>query len=268
MFNQLLTLMKSLNSILFFMLCFTIAVRSQDFKKYDRGNYIKGKDSIYYRILFPENFNPQQKYPIVFVLHGLGERGRDNEKQLLHGGSLFLKADLRKQFPAIVVFPQCPVDSYWSNVEIKQDSTGKRQFNFKKGGKPTKAMHALNKMIDNLLEKPFTDQKQVYIGGLSMGGLGTYEILRRKPKIFAAAFAICGGDALANVKKYKDVPLWIFHGGKDNVVPPEFSKEIADLLKIIGTEVKYTMYPDVSHNSWDSAFAEPQFLPWLFSHRN
>ncbi|HKG08094.1 MAG TPA: hypothetical protein VKB19_16640, partial [Pedobacter sp.] len=107
---------------------------AQEFKKYDRGNYIEEKDSIYYRILFPENFNPKQLYPIVFFLHGAGERGNDNEKQLANGGRLFLQKNARKQFPAIVVFPQCSNDSFWANVDFSPDASGKRGFNFQKGG--------------------------------------------------------------------------------------------------------------------------------------
>ncbi|MCD0486623.1 dienelactone hydrolase family protein [Pedobacter sp. MC2016-14] len=259
--------MKLFRGIFLLLLLSALTAHAQDFKKYDKGSYINGEDSIFYRILFPEHFNPQQKYPVVFVLHGAGERGKDNEKQLLHGGPLFLKPENRKQFPAIVIFPQCPAESFWANVQIKQDSTGKRGFSFLTGGKPTKAMHALLGMIDNILDKPYIDKHQVYVGGLSMGAMGTYELLRRKPKTFAASFAICGGDNITNVNKYKKVPLWIFHGGKDAIVPPAFSKEIADQLKIIGKEVKYTFYPEADHNSWDSAFAEPQFLSWLFVHK-
>ncbi|MGY0038620.1 carboxylesterase family protein [Pedobacter sp. NJ-S-72] len=97
--------------------------------------------------------------------------------------------------------------------------------------------------------------------------MGTLELLRRKPRTFAAAISICGGDNIANVDKYKKVPLWIFHGGKDDVVPPSGSTAIANQLKIIGKEVKFTLYPDANHNSWDSTFAEPKLLPWLFSHQ-
>jgi len=240
---------------------------AQDLAKFDKGSFVSKQDTIHYRILFPEAFDPQKKYPVVFVLHGRGERGSDNEKQLINGASLFLKPEVRSQFPAIVIFPQCPEDSYWANVKITADSTGKRSFSFQTRGKPTKSMHALLGMISNILEKPYADRKQVYVGGLSMGGMGTYELLRRKPKMFAAAFAICGGDTLANVKKYKYVPLWIFHGGKDDVVKPAYSIAISNQLKIIGKEVKFSYYPDDNHNSWDSAFAEPQLLPWLFSHR-
>jgi len=239
---------------------------AQDFNKYDKGSFVDKKDTIAYRILFPENFDPTKKYPVLFFLHGRGESGKDNEKQLANGGKLFLKPEVRQQFPAIIVFPQCTADSYWANVKITTDSAGKRNFDFIKGGDPTKAMKALLGMIDNMLDKPYINKKQVYAGGLSMGGMGTYELLRRKPKTFAAAFAICGGDNLANVNKYKHVPVWIFHGGKDDVVNPAFSIAISNQLKIVGKEVKFTYFPDANHNSWDSAFAEPQLLPWLFGH--
>lgn len=237
---------------------------AQDFSKYNRGNYIKGKDSIYYRFLFPENFDPGKKYPILFFLHGSGERGNDNEKQLTHGGKLFLTESVRRDFPAIIVFPQCSNDSFWSNT-VFTDKPGKERFNFLTGGKPSKSMHALLGMIDNFLDKPYVDEHKVYVAGLSMGGMGTYELLRRKPKMFAAAFAICGGDNIANVRKYKKIPLWIFHGEKDDTVPLVLSTSIADQLKVLGTEPRITLYPNDNHNSWDSAFAEPELLPWLFS---
>jgi predicted peptidase len=258
--------MKQRLSILFFLLTiFTLKTNAQEFTDYTAGNFINETDTIFYKILFPKNFDPQQKYPILFMLHGAGERGNDNRSQLIHGGDLFLKDEIRKQFPSIIVFPQCPVDDYWANV--KKDSVdGKRVFHFQKGGKPTKVMHALLAMIADLLEKPYVNKNQVYAGGLSMGGMGTFELLRRKPKLFAAAFTICGGDNIANVRKYKKIPLWIFHGQKDDVVDPVFSKEIANHLKIIGKEVRYTTYPEANHNSWDSAFAEPQLLPWLYAH--
>lgn len=242
------------------------SINNQEFNKFDKGRYTDGKNSIAYRILFPKNFNAKQQYPIVFFLHGRGESGSDNVKQLKNGAALFLQENVRKKYPAIVVFPQCGADSYWANVKIATNAAGKRSFSFQKGGKPTKAMRALLGMIDNMLKKPYVNPNRVYVGGLSMGGMGTYELLRRKPKTFAAAFAICGGDNIANVNRYKHVPLWIFHGGKDDVVNPAFSTLIANQLKIVGKEVKFTLYPDDNHNSWDSAFKEPELIPFLFAH--
>src|SRR5690606_2948136 len=99
--------------------CMTSAVKAQDMDKYERSVYIAKGDTLRYRILFPENFDPSKQYPLVLFLHGAGERGNNNEAQLTHGGKLFLKEDIRKDYPAIVVFPQCPKDSYWSNVDIR-----------------------------------------------------------------------------------------------------------------------------------------------------
>ncbi len=232
---------------------------------YSKEVFVNGTDTLRYRMLLPENFDPAKKYPVLFFLHGSGERGSNNESQLVHGGKLFQKAGVRKNFPAIVVFPQCPANDYWSNVQIM--STGER-FNFQKGGEAGKAMKSLIELVETFKDYKYTDNDQFYVGGLSMGGMGTLELLRRKPKVFAAAFAICGGDHVGNAKKYRKVPLWFFHGEKDNVVPAEKSKVVVNELKRLNApEVKLTLYPEANHNSWDAAFAEPQLLPWLFSHR-
>ena len=105
----------------------------------------------------------------------------------------------------------------------------------------------------------------VYAGGLSMGGMGTYELVRRTPRTFNAAFAICGGANPATAKKMKHTRWWIFHGLKDDVVDPAFSRKMAEALTKKGASVRATWYPDANHNSWDSAFAEKELLPWLFS---
>lgn len=180
---------------------------------------------------------------------------------------MFLRDSIREKYPAIVVFPQCPADSYWSNVKIVYDSiTKKRVFNFEENGKPTVAMNMVIELLDELEDNYRLDKDRLYVGGLSMGGMGTFELVRRKPKMFAAAFPICGGSNIATAKKLKRPHWWIFHGLKDDVVPPELSQNIADALKVAGANVKLTLYPEANHNSWDPAFAEKDLLPWLFSH--
>ncbi|MBS7566013.1 prolyl oligopeptidase family serine peptidase [Mucilaginibacter sp. Bleaf8] len=244
----------------------TIAQTLADYRK--EVYHAKG-DTLPYRVLLPENFDAAKKYSLMLVLHGSGERGNDNEAQLTHGGKLFLDTAFRQKFAAIVVFPQCPKDSYWSNVEIQPATAThpSRTFNFRKGGKPTKAMHALQGLLSNLLHQSYINKDQVYVGGLSMGGMGTFELLRRKPKVFAAAFAICGGGSSETVKKFaKRVPVWVFHGAKDDVVPIANSETMVQAIKDAGGNPKYTVYPNANHNSWDNAFAEPELFGWLFSH--
>ncbi len=257
--------MKKIIAILIICLVTTF-VKGQDLNKFKKENFVLETDTLPYRILYPENFDASTKYPIVLFLHGRGESGKDNEKQLYNGGKLFLAEKFRNDFPAIIVFPQCAESSYWANVEIETVSN-KRFFNFQKGGEATKSMDLVLKFTDNFFKNTFVDQSRIYVGGLSMGGMGTFEILRRKPKTFAAAFAICGGDDPANAKKYKNVPLWIFHGGLDDVVNPQLSYSVFRALRTLGNTPKYTIYPKANHNSWDSAFAEADLFPWMFSHK-
>lgn len=248
------------------LLAFPVLVMAQT-RKFDRGSFINKGDTLPYRILFPANFDPAKKYPIIFVLHGAGERGNDNEAQLKYGTELFLKDTIRQKYASFVVYPQCPTEGYWANVKFEEDANGKTKFIFQKDAPPTKAMVSLLGLVDQFLDKPYVDKHRVYVGGLSMGGMGTFDIIGRKPNIFAAAFAICGGDNSLNAKKYaKKVPLWIFHGQKDGTVPYEHSEIMVAAIKEAGGSPKYTLYPNDDHNSWNDAFAEPMLLPWLFSH--
>ncbi len=250
--------------LLLFFIC--LSSFAQDLTLFKKEEFITKGDTLRYRILYPKNFDTSKKYPVVLFLHGRGESGSDNERQLANGAKLFLNENFRNNNEVITIFPQCSQSSYWANVEIDTVNT-KRFFTFVKGGEPTKAMDLLLQFTDQYFKNTFVESSRIYVGGLSMGGMGTFEILRRKSKTFAAAFAICGGDNVQNAKKYKHVPLWIFHGGLDDVVTPQFSYGIYRELKKLGNEPKFTVYLKANHNSWDSAFAEPELLPWLLSNK-
>lgn len=252
--------------ILYLLLIVSAVSNAQDFSQYQKQWYINGTDTLPYRILLPENYDASKKYPLIYFLHGAGERGNDNEKQLVHGAKLFLKTEVRKDFPAIVVFPQCPQKSFWSNVDVKMEN-GKRVFNFNAEGEPTVAMKLAQELLQKILREYPVKTKQVYVGGLSMGGMGTFEMVRRNPGLFAAAIPICGGANTATAPQLKKVKWWVFHGGKDDVVPPELSEKMVAALKEVKARVKYTLYPDANHNSWDPAFAEPTLLSWLFAQK-
>ena len=243
-----------------------LQVQAQDQSLFTYHQWVNKGDTLPYRLLLPKNYDAGKKYPVVFFLHGAGERGNDNEKQLVHGSKLFLNESNRDSFPAIVVFPQCPANSYWSNVNIVYDSLQKKRvFSFTADGEPTKAMNLLMQLVQYITREYSADNKRIYVGGLSMGGMGTFEITRRKPKVFAAAFAICGGANPSTAEKIKHIPWWIFHGMKDDVVPPENSINMVDALLLLQANVRFTKYPLANHNSWDSTFAEPGLLAWLFS---
>jgi predicted peptidase len=197
-----------------------------------------------YRILFPKNYNPSKKYPLLLFLHGISERGTNNESQLIWGAPLFKSDTVRSNHQAIVIFPQCPVSNYWFDKSITE---------------------LLKGLIDASVEKYGVDPHQINIGGLSMGAYGTYAMVSRYPDTFAAAIAISGdGDATKATAMSK--PKWrIFAGGKDYVVSSEKSEKMANALEKAGASVSFTVYQNADHaGSWINAFSEPDFCSWLF----
>ncbi|MBL7740902.1 MAG: prolyl oligopeptidase family serine peptidase [Chitinophagaceae bacterium] len=242
---------------------------SQDLNLYERHWFIQNGDTLPYRILFPENYDTAKTYPLVLFLHGRGESGNDNQKQLTHGARLFLADSFRAKHPAIVVFPQCSAKSYWSNVQAVTTGTkdSKRTFYFVPDGDPSSSMKLAMSLLENLSVRYKIRRQQVYVMGLSMGGMGTFEIVRRKPDYFAAGIAICGGAHPATAVKINKTKWWVFHGAKDDVVLPAYSEKIVEALRKAKVSVKFTVYPEANHNSWDPAFAEPGLLDWLLTQR-
>lgn len=225
----------------------------------------KGGENLPYRILYPENYDGTKKYPLVLFLHGGGERGNDNEKQLTHGVKVFLEAENRKNFPCIVIAPHCPEDSYWASVRFERTKYP-LELDFNYGYDITKGLELAIALTEDVIEKEAVDIKRVYITGLSMGGMGTLEAVYRFPKTFAAAAVVCGGgDVEAYTKKQARIPFWLLHGDVDGVIGVENSRNMVARLKELGADVKYTEYEGVNHNSWENAYAEPELLPWLFS---
>lgn len=247
------------------LLPFLSSAIAQEVVAYQAALHVSGNDTLPYRILYPDNFDSSREYPLVLFLHGAGERGNDNLAQLMHGSRLFAREDVQEQFPAVVLFPQCPSNSFWANVETTRD-TMPYSFDFQTSGPPTAAMRLLLELLDEHKSKPYIDQRRLYVGGLSMGGMGTLELLRRQPDTFAAAIAICGGDNPENASKYAHkVSIWLLHGEADPVVPVRYSIAMAEELRKLEADVKLTTYPGIGHTSWEQAFAEPNLLPWLFS---
>lgn len=253
--------MKSKLLIVFLFLCSALT-----YAQFETASYMINGYTLPYQVMFPRDYDAGKQYPLLVFLHGAGERGDDNEKQLANGKD-FLVNNFQSEYPAIVIAPQCPAGTYWANVE-RHTLNNKTTFTFGLSDKATPPMETLVSLIKNWLNSGKVDQKQVYVGGLSMGGMGTYELLWRMPNTFAAAFAICGGGDIVKVQYYtKNTALWIFHGSVDSVVPVEFSQEMYKVLNAAGNEVKYTEYPDVNHGSWVNVFENKELVPWLFNHK-
>jgi predicted peptidase len=218
------------------------------------GNVLK------YRLLKPANYNPNQKYPLVIFLHGAGERGNDNKIQLVHGMKDFLDAERRKSMPCYVLAPQCPAGKKWVEVDWSSDTSTIPE-------KVSDSLGLTIELVKSMIETAAVDPNRIYITGLSMGGYGTWDALARHPEMFAAAAPICGGGDPSTVARFKNIPLWAFHGDEDKAVKVERTRAMIEALKTAGGEPKYTEYPGVGHDSWTATYKNPEFHQWLFTQR-
>lgn len=252
---------KATATLLFFLCLLKLSAGNAQVNDYQAHSFTKNGTVLPYRLLLPKNYSPDKKYPLLLFLHGAGERGADNLSQLVHGSSIFLDSIFRKRYPAIVVFPQCPKNSYWSSVE-RDAQTG---FSFSKKPKRNRTLSLVEGLLKELKSNYGVNKKQIYVGGLSMGGMGTFELVYRNRREFAAAFAICGGAHPKTARKIRR-PAWrIDHGEDDAVVPIYHSTQMVSALRKENASVLYFSYPDVNHDSWNKVFNDPSFLPWLFT---
>lgn len=241
-------------------------IQSQDLNVFEKREFIRGADTLRYRVSFPPHYRLDKRYPLLVFLHGSGERGNDNEAQLIHGGRLFASDSVRALFPAIVIFPQCPKDSTWNYIRAVTDSVTKaRVFTFPDGNATVPAI-LVKQLVDEMAASGKIDARRLYLGGLSLGGMGTFDMLARYPGFFAAAFPICGaGDADKGISFARKTAVWIFHGEKDPVVDVKYSRAYYQVLQKANADVKYSEYPGVGHDSWNNAFAEKSLVEWLLS---
>ncbi|MGL5785805.1 MAG: prolyl oligopeptidase family serine peptidase [Bacteroidales bacterium] len=223
-----------------------------------------GGDTLFYRELTPLSAIKKKSYPLVIFLHGAGERGSDNLKQMTHGANMFLNPVNREIYPAYVIMPQCPESGYWA---YKQRPSSFNPPEMPVGEDITPIFLSLRGLLDEYLNKPEVDRKRVYIIGLSMGAMGTYDFVSRYPELFAAAVPVCGTVNPKRLKSARNVNFRIFHGDADNVVPVEGSREAYKALKKYGAKVEYIEYPGCNHGSWNPAFNEKDFMEWLFKQK-
>ena len=214
-----------------------------------------------YRLLIPKDYQKTHKYPLVILFHGAGERGSDNQAQLVHGARVFADADTQARFPCFVLVPQCPPEEQWVDMPWGADS-GVRP------ARPSQPMNAALELIRSLRREFNLDTHRFYVTGLSMGGYATWDCITRFPKRFAAAVPICGGgDETTVTRTVARVPVWAFHSSDDGVVKVQRTRNMIQAMRAAGGNPKYSEYSGLGHNAWDKAFAEPELLPWMFAQR-
>ena len=218
-----------------------------------------------YRLLLPADYDSTKQYPLVLFLHGAGERGSDNEKQLVHGSGMFLNPVNRENYPAIVIFPQCPESQSWIQHGRSKDGAG--NVGFPLDPPISDSFVLVNELLEHFLSSGHVDSRRLYVIGLSMGAMGTYDLICRYPGRFAAAVAICGGISPERLSAVKGTKIRIFHGDADNVVSVENSRKVYRRLRELGIKARYTEFAGCDHNSWNPAFNEPDFMSWLFAQK-
>lgn len=214
-----------------------------------------------YRLMKPSTVEEGETYPLVLFLHGAGERGDDNERQLAYLPKLMATESHREKFPCYLLAPQCRSGQKWVDVswaEVKNSPQPKE---------PSHQMKAAIGMLKRTLAEEKIDPNRVYLTGLSMGGYGSWDLVARHPEWFAAVAPICGGGDVATAKRFADVPLWAFHGDADRAVNVARSRMMIAALKKAGGQPKYTEYPGVGHNSWTPAYEKSDLLEWMFQQR-
>ena len=255
--------MKKIYLLLTALILSVLCIQAQS-ELFQKKEFIYKGDTLLYRVLYPENYDRNKIYPLVLFLHGSGERGNDNTKQLVHGASLFTDSINRLKYPAIVLFPQCPDNQSWVTKVNKPDA----KMDFIDTKEPARPLYLAKKLIESFQKKEAVDNKRIYILGLSLGGMGTFDLICRYPNVFAAAIPICGAVNVERLKRVVKMPVRIYNGDSDNSVSPEYSRNAFIELKADGSQrVEHIEYPGIGHDSWTPAFAEPDFLKWLFSQK-
>ncbi len=205
-------------------------------------------------------YRPPSTVPLVVFLHGSGERGTHNNEQMRNGVHAFCEKWVRDKHPHYLLVPQCPPEERWGGSSKDWQSLYTPE--------PTVPGRMVLELIEKmLLEHPDIDPKRVYITGLSMGGFGTFDLLMRRPDLFAAGLPLSGGGDPRYAEKIKGIPLWVLHGSLDDVVFPRCSRQIVEALKKMGSKVKYTEHSTMYHDIWTATYYNPAVLEWLFAQR-
>ena len=195
-----------------------------------------------YWILSPAEVGADRKYPLVVTLHGIAGRGARNWERNCHANSVLAKPAMRKEYPCFVVAPTIDKPNFWTAGPLAD----------------------VFDLIEHLKKELPVDSGRIYVTGQSMGGYGTFEAIVQRPDLFAAAAPVCGGNKPVNAKRIAHIPIWVFHGAKDRVVPVARSREMVEAIRKAGGKPQYTEFPNVRHAAWPPAYNNEDLWRWMF----
>lgn len=187
-----------------------------------------------------------ERWPLIIFLHGSGERGTDINLVKVHGPPKIVAED--PAFPFIIISPQLPDGEPYPKGE---------------GWDPVK----LDVMLDDAQKKLRIDKRRVYLTGLSLGGMGAWKWAAMRPDRFAAIAPIAARADLASACKLKDMPIWVFHGDSDSVVPVSGDIDMAKAVEQCGGKPRLTIYPATDHDSWTKTYEDAALYLWFLRHR-
>ena len=191
----------------------------------------------------PENFDENKKYPLVFFLHGAGEWGENLEDVARHGYLQRVREN-GEEFPFIVIAPQCPARKYW--------------------GCYTESLLAF---LNFICESLPVDTERIYLTGLSMGGTGTWMLAMAAPERFAAMAPICGTGIYWFGESLVDIPIMIYHGDCDEIVPLSESISMVNSVNKRGGNAQIEICYGLGHNAWDVAYSGDRLMNWFLQYK-
>jgi predicted peptidase len=217
--------------------------------------YRAGHETMPYRLFIPAGYDAQKKYPLIMWLHGAGGMGRDNLRQIsgdqIPGTRTWTTPDHQARYPAFVLVPQSQGD--WADVN--RDRLGD-------------SLALAVRILDVLTSEFSIDPRRLYVAGQSNGGYGVWDLITKRPELFAAAVPVCGGGDPARATRIVTVPVWAFHGAADTNIPVTASRQMVAAIRKAGGHPRYTEYPGAGHDIWTRALAEPGLIDWLFAQHN
>jgi predicted peptidase len=190
-----------------------------------------------YLLYLPRGYEEESReWPLLLFLHGSGEQGTELQLVMTHGPPE--QVERGREFPFILVSPQCPPEQWWSFA-------------------------TLDVLLDEIVDRYAVDENRIYVTGLSMGGFATWTLATEFPGRFAAIAPICGGGIPHRARLLSNMPIWAFHGAKDPVISLAYSQEMVNAVNAAGGNATLTIYPDAGHNSWTETYDNPELYEWL-----